>query len=412
MKKSSKGKGSTRRGASRRGARSLSRHPSTLSVHAGERGRKIGDSVATPIYQTATYCFETSGEVRDYHEASIKTRYEYGRYGSPTQLVLEQKLMELFGAEDALVTSSGMSAITDTLLALLKSGDELIMTSECYRRTRAFCEKVLVKYGVKITFVEPRAEAIIRAISARTRAVFVEIPTNPHLYCPDIPKIAEATRRKGIPLLVDPTIAAPFNCDPFALGADLVILSLTKYLAGHNDVIGGAVLGARKRLAPVREIHGTAGTLLPPQSIYLILRGMKTLALRVQKQNHNAETIADFLSGHPQVRHVYYPGLPSHPDHDVATRLLKGYGCLVSFRARSDLKGVERFLDRLELFRIAPSLGGVESLIESVTTMSFWDKTKSERLKLGIHDDLVRLSLGIEDSEDLVEDLARAFHSL
>lgn len=398
--------------SSRAAARRTLSHPSTLSVHAGEHERKIGDSVATPIFQTATYSFETAEEVRDYHEAPIKSRYEYGRYGSPTQLALEHKLAELFGVEDAVVTSSGMSAITDTLLALLRASDELVMTSECYRRTRAFCEKVLVKFGVRISFVEPNAGAIVRAITRRTKAVFVEIPTNPHLYCPDIPRIAEATRRRGIPLLVDPTIAAPFNSDPFAMGADLVILSLTKYIAGHNDVIGGAVLGSRKAVAPVREIHGTAGTLLPPQSIYLILRGLKTLALRVQKQNHNAETVADFLSGHPNVRQVYYPALPSHPDHDVATRLLKGYGCLVSFRAKTNLAGVERFLDRLELFRIAPSLGGVESLVESVATMSFWDKTKGERLKLGIHDDLVRLSMGIEDVEDLIADLEQAFRAI
>lgn len=383
---------------------------STLSVHAGERGRKIGDSVATPIFQTATYCFETSEEVRAYHEASVKTRYEYGRYGSPTQLVLEKKLAEIFGGEEALVTSTGMSAISVALLALLKSGDHLVMTSECYRRTRAFCEKVLIKFGVKITFAEPNADAIIAAIRKNTRAVFVEIPTNPHLYVPDIPKIAQVTRKKKIPLLVDPTIAAPFNCDPFALGADLVLVSLTKYLAGHNDVIGGAVIGSRKSLSPLRDVHGTAGTLLPPQSIYLILRGIKTLALRVKRQTENAMRVAEYLSGHSKVREVYYPGLPSHRDYAVARRTMSGCGCIVSFRMKGNgLKDVEAFLDRLELFRIAPSLGGVESLIESVLTMSFWDKSRPERLKLGIHDDLVRLSLGIEDADDIIADLDQAF---
>jgi cystathionine gamma-synthase len=386
-----------------------STHPSTASVHAGEWEAKIGDSVATPIFQTATYAFRTSREVRAYHEAKIKTRYEYGRYGSPTQLALEKKLAEIFGSEDALVTSSGMSAIADVLLALLKSGDHLVMTSECYRRTRAFCEKVLVKYGVKITFAEPDAASIIRAMTKKTRAVFVEIPTNPHLYVPDIPRIAAVTRKKRIPLLVDPTICGPFQCEPFALGADLVLLSLTKYFAGHNDVIGGAVLGPRALLGPVREVHGTAGTLLPPQSIYLILRGTKTVALRVERQNRNAQRVAEYLEGHRKVREVYYPGLASHPHHNIAVRLMKGYGCIVSFRLKGNLAKVERFLDSLKLFRIAPSLGGVESLIESVVTMSFWDKSKAERAKLGIPDDLVRISCGIEDIDDLRKDLDQAF---
>jgi cystathionine gamma-synthase len=386
-----------------------SAHPSTAAVHAGEWEAKIGDSVATPIFQTATYAFRTSREVRAYHEAKIKTRYEYGRYGSPTQLALEKKLAEIFGSEDALVTSSGMSAIADVLLALLRSGDHLVMTSECYRRTRAFCEKVLVKYGVRITFANPDAASITAAITRRTKAVFVEIPTNPHLYVPDIPRIAAATRRKRIPLIVDPTIAGPFQCDPFALGADIVLLSLTKYLAGHNDVIGGGVLGSRAALGPIREVHGTAGTLLPPQSIYLILRGMKTVALRVERQNQNAQQIADYLERHPKTREVYYPGLASHPHHKVAVRIMKGFGCIVSFRMKGNLAKVERFLDNLRLFRIAPSLGGVESLIESVVTMSFWDKTKAERAKLGIPDDLVRVSAGIEDIDDLIGDLEQAF---
>jgi cystathionine gamma-synthase len=238
------------------------------------------------------------------------------------------------------------------------------------------------------------------------------MPTNPHLYVPDVAAVAAATRKRGIPLIVDPTIAGPFNVNPFALGADMVILSLTKYVAGHNDVIGGAVLGRRKELLPVREFHGTIGTLLPPIAAYLILRGMKTLALRMQRHNHNALEVARFLEEHPRVRQVYYPGLKSHPHHDVAARLMQGCGGVVSFRLRADLEGSERFLDRLRLFRIAPSLGGVESLAELVATMSYWDKSRRERKVLDIPDDLVRLSVGIEDADDLVADLAYALKSL
>ncbi len=385
---------------------------STLSVHGGERGRKLADALAMPIVQTATFSFETSREVRDYQEEALKTRFEYGRYGAPTQQVLEAKLAAIYGTQDALVTSSGMASVTDTFLALLKTGDHLVMTSESYRRTRNFCESVLTRFGVRLTFADPEAGSITAALNRRTRAVFVEIPTNPHLYVPDVPGIAAETKKRGIPLIVDPPIAGPFSTDPVAMGADLVILSLTKYLAGHNDVIGGAVLGRRELVTPVREYHGTAGTLLPPLAAYLVLRGMKTAALRMDRQNQSAERIASFLEQHRAVRRVYYPGLASHPHHEIATRLLRGCGGVVSFRLRSDLKGAERFLDRLRVFRIAPSLGGVESLAELVATMSFWDRTRAQRRELDIPDDLVRLSVGIEDTEDLVADLERALKAV
>jgi len=385
---------------------------STLSVHGGERGRRLADALAMPIVQTATFSFETSRAVRDYQEETVKTRFEYGRYGAPTQQALEAKLAAVYRTEDALVTSSGMASVTDTFLALLKTGDHLVMTSESYRRTRNFCENVLTRFGVRVTFADPVADSIVAALNRGTRAVFVEIPTNPHLYVPDVPRIAAATKKRGIPLIVDPTIAGPFSADPVAMGADLVILSLTKYLAGHNDVIGGAVLGRRDLLTPVREYHGTAGTLLPPLAAYLILRGMKTAALRMERQNQTAERVAAFLEQHRAVRRVYYPRLPSHPHYEIATRLLRGCGGVVSFRLRSNLKGAERFLDRLRVFRIAPSLGGVESLAELVATMSFWDRTRAQRKELDIPDDLVRLSLGIEDADDLVADLEHALKGL
>lgn len=381
---------------------------STLSVHAGERTPPIGDSVVTPIFQTATYSFNKAKEVREYHEMDPKTRFEYGRYGSPTQLTLEKKLGELFKTEDCVATASGMAAVADTLLALLSSGDHLVMTSECYRRTRAFCEKFLVKFGIKVTFAEPNAESVIKAITKKTKAVFLELPTNPHLFVPDVAAVAKVTRKKGIPLLVDPTIAGPFNCDCVELGADIIILSLTKYIAGHNDVIGGAVLGSRANVARVREYHGTAGTLLPPHSAYLVLRGIKTLSMRVERQNKNAQAVAEFLSTHPKVRQVYYPGLPSHPDHEVAVKQMSGFGCVVSFRLKADLAKAEKFCENLKLFRIAPSLGGVESLVELVVTMSFWDRTKKDRAALDLPDDLVRLSLGVEDTADLIKDLERS----
>lgn len=382
---------------------------STLAVHAGETGPKIGHSLTVPIFQTATYAFDTSREVRAYHESDIKSRFEYGRYGSPTQLALEQKLAQIHGVEDCLITASGMAAISVTLLSMLSPGDHLVLTSECYRQTRVFCEKVLQRYGVKVTFAASNAPAIIKAITPRTKMVFLEVPTNPHLYVVDVPLVAAVTRRKRIPLVVDSTIVGPFNFDPFACGADLVVLSLTKYFAGHNDVIAGAVLGSRNRVKPVRDLHGTMGALIAPQAAYLVIRGIKTLALRLERQTRTAERLAAWLEAHPKVRKVYYPRLASHPHHDIAARLFKGCGGVISFRLKGDLGQVEAFLDHLKIFQIAASLGGAESFAESLVTMSFWSKTHAERKKIDIPDDLVRLSCGIEDPEDLIADLAEAF---
>jgi len=385
---------------------------STLSVHAGELRQKLGHAVAEPIVQTATFSFENSAQVRAYQEAELKTRYEYARYGAPTQEALEAKLAAIYGAEAALATSSGMSAVSDALLALLGTGDHLVMTSETYRRTRGLCELFLSRFGIRVTYTDPTAEAIIASFGRRTRAVFVEIPTNPHLNVPDVPAVAAAAKRRGIPLIVDPTIAGPFNADPFGMGADLVILSLTKYIAGHNDVIGGAVLGRSGLMKQIREFHGTAGTLLPPMAAYLILRGAKTAALRMERHCRTALAVARFLEASPKVRQVYYPALASHPHHAIAARLLRGCGGVVSFRLKANLRGAERFLDRLRIFRIAPSLGGVESLAELVATMSYWDKSREERKRLDIPDDLIRLAVGIEDEEDLIEDLDQALAGL
>ncbi len=389
-----------------------SKRHSTLSVHGGESRRRLAHSVATPIVQTATFAFEESAEVRAFQKEIVKSRFEYARYGSPTQRTLEEKLAAIYHAEEALVTSSGMAAVTNTFLAMLRSGDHLVLTSESYKKTRTFSEQYLTGFGIRLTFADPVAESVVRAITRRTRAVFVEIPTNPHLYVPDVPAISAVTRKRGIPLIVDPTIAGPFNADPVAMGADLVVVSLTKYLAGHNDVIGGAILGKRRLLEPIREYHGTVGTLLPPLAAFLILRGIKTAALRMQRHNETAERVALFLQSHPKVRRVYYPRLPSHPHFEIASKLLRGCGGVVSFRIKTNLRGAERFLDRLRVFSIAPSLGGVESLAESLVTMSYWDRPRSVRKELDISDDLIRLSVGIEDADDLLADLEQALREV
>lgn len=380
--------------------------PATRSLEA--IGSALENALVTPVFQTATFAFADSAAVRRYQEAKRKDRSEYARYGSPGQAVLEARLAGLFDAESALVAASGMAAILVALLTLLKQGDHVVMSAESYGGTRLLLEDHLSRFGVRTTFVAPRAEDFIKAIRPATAAVLVECPTNPHLRVPDLPRIAVATRRAGARLLVDPTLAGAFAFDPFRHGADLVLLSLTKYVAGHHDVIAGAALGARELVEPIREAHGTLGALLAPASIQLVERGIKTLPLRMARHHENGRRIAAFLAAHPKVREVFHPSLARHPDHAIATRLMTDFGGVVSFRIKGNLRTAETFLDRLRLFRIAPSLGGAESLAESVPTMAFWKRPRAERLKLGITDDLIRLAAGLEDPEDLIADLESA----
>lgn len=385
---------------------------STQSVRGGEPKFKDADALTTPIYQTSTYVFESTSEILAYNAGEID-RYEYGRYGNPTQRAAELKIAELEGAEDALLFPSGMNAIGSTLLARLKAGDHVVFVEDCYRNTRRFCELVLAKFGVDVTpiraFDYEQLEAELRP---NTRALICEIPTNPHLRVPDLERLVALSEQRGFELLLDATLATPFNVRPCEYGVRMVLHSVTKFLNGHQDLLAGALVGSADEVAQVRQFCRPVGGIPDPHQSWLILRGLKTFALRMEQHNRNAQAIAEFLSGHSRVEQTWYPGLASHPDHELAKRQLKGFGGLVSFTVRGDQKDTLRFADHLQLWLLGPSLGGVESLASHPATVSYSDWPRSERDRLGISDNLIRLAVGIEDPADLIADLDRALSSI
>jgi cystathionine gamma-synthase len=380
----------------------------TLAVRAGQPRKDALDAVTTPIACTATYAFANSTELRDHFEGRIE-RHEYGRYGNPTVRAAETKLAALEGGKDAALFGSGMAAITSALFALLKKGDHVVLTGDCYRRTRAFVTQWLARFGVESTIVAAGDVGLVAAaINEHTRVVLTESPTNPYLRVVDLPALADAKRRHPrVKILIDATFATPVNQRPLTQGADLVLHSCTKYLGGHNDLLAGVVVGDDALVSLVREARDVLGGVLDPHAAYLLLRGLKTLPLRVTRQNASGLSIARWLEQQPEVERVFYPGLASHPDHAVAARLMTGFGGVVSFVLRASLDVTARALDACELATIAPSLGGVETLIEQPAIMSYYGLTSEERAALGIADGLVRLSVGVEDVEDVREDLAR-----
>lgn len=384
----------------------------TIAVHAGTDAVQPHGSLTVPIYQTATYAFRDTAELTAHMRHELD-RYEYGRYGNPTQRAAEEKVAALEGAEDALMFGSGMSAVTTTLLTLVRQGQHVVLTSDCYRRTRQFCRELLGKFGVEMTVVPPGdTRAIKAAIRKETRVIFTETPTNPYLNVVDIPALAELKRGTYAKLVVDATFATPVNQKPLSQGADLVIHSATKYLGGHNDVMGGVVAGSLGLVDGVRSSLAVLGGVIAPQAAWLLIRGLKTLPLRVDTQNRTALRLARKLAAHPRVERVYYPGLESHESHDVAARTMTGFGGVLSFILDGDLDATSRFIDAVRLFKVAPSLGGVESLIEQVALMSFFELSTEQRLAIGIRDSLVRVSVGIEDADDLEEDLLQALASV
>jgi len=381
------------------------RGESTNAVHGGEREHRESHALITPIYQTSTYAFGDSAEVRAYQEGRL-ARDEYGRYGNPTWRAVERKLAALEGGADAVLFASGMCAATTSFLALLPQGSHLVVTSDCYRRTRQFIRQYLTKLGVETTVIEPAdPQKLAEALRPDTQLFFTESPTNPYLRVIDVAEAAQVCRARGVKVVIDSTFASPVNQRALEAGADLVIHSATKYLGGHNDLMAGAAVGSREIIGPLREAVGVLGGILDPHAAYLLLRGMKTLALRMERHNANGLAVARWLEAHPKVRRVWYPGLASHPDHAVAARTMRGFGGVVTFELAADFAGACRFVDALRLPYIGPSLGGVESLVEMPATMSYWDLSRDERYALGITDSLVRLSLGVEDAGDLIADL-------
>ena len=384
------------------------RGAATSSVHGGELRQQEANAITTPIYQTSTFWFKNSQEVMDYQEGKTD-REEYGRYGNPTWRAVERKLSELEGGEETVLFASGMCAATTTFLTLLPANSHLVVTSDCYRRTRQFIDEFLGRMGVSFSVIEPSNLAQFEAaIRDETAVFFTESPTNPYLRVTNVPAFVEVAHARGVKVIIDSTFATPVNHRALTEGADLVIHSATKYLGGHNDLLAGTVTGSKEIVDPIRKALGVLGGIIDSHGAWLLLRGLKTLALRMERHNSNGLTLARHLEAHPKVRKVWYPGLESHPDHAVAVRSMAGFGGVVTFEIETDLQGAIRFIDSTQVPYQAPSLGGVESLIELPVTMSFWDYTPEQRKSWGITDSLVRFACGIEAPEDLIADVDQA----
>lgn len=383
--------------------------PSTLAIHAGEERQKPGDAISDPIFCSSTYTFADTQTVIDFIEQK-QPREEYGRYGNPSEKVVERKLAALEGGEAALLFSTGMAAIVGLLMAKLGAGDEVVFFDECYHRSREFCVKHLSRFGVVTRQVRAcDYEAMQAAITPQTRLLVSESPTNPHLSVVDLERFAAIGKRHGVETLIDATLATPYNARPLAAGIDYVLHSATKYLAGHNDLLAGVIIGSQEKLEPVRKLRGIMGAINSPHNIHLLLRGLKTFELRMQRHNANGLAVAQFLAEHPKVEKVYYPGLETHPHYEVARGTMRGFGGLVTFLVRgADWRRTADVVDAVRIPRIGPSLGGVESLIEQPLVMSYFECTPEERQRFGIPDNMIRLSCGIENAEDLIADLAQA----
>lgn len=393
----------------------------TAAVHgpAGGRRRQAHHALTTPLVQTATYTFDDTADLRAYMEAKMwapPERGEYGRYGNPTVREVEKRLAALDQGDDALLYPTGMAAITNTLLAILSAGSHVIFTDDCYRKTRHFCSTFLRRFNVVSTQVPVGDYAALEAaIRPETRLIVSESPTNPYLRVADLERLASIARRRRVKTMIDATFATPCNVRPLAWGIDLVVHSATKYLAGHNDVMAGVVVGEAGLIHALRQSQGMLGGVLDPHAAFLLERGLKTLDLRVRRHNENGRRVAQFLENHPRVERVWYPGLPSHPDHEIARTQMAGFGGVVTFTVaprpgQTALEAASRFVDATTIPYIAPSLGGVESLIEQPAIMSYYELSAEERAAIGIPDNLVRFAAGIEETDDLIADLAQALN--
>ena len=385
----------------------------TECVHAGEERFKMYDSITTPIIQSSTFVFKNSEDVRRFTDKE-HFRYEYGRYGNPTQRAAELKMAQLEGADEAVLFASGMSAIINTILTVLKAGDHMIITDDAYGKTLSFCKSWLPHWGIENTVVKMGDyESIERAIKPNTRLFFSESPTNPYLNIMDFSKIRDIKSRHPEMIVVsDSTFATPYNQRPFELGADIVIHSATKYLAGHNDILAGVVLGSKELVQDIVNFQKIMGGVIDPHCAYLLIRGLKTFSLRMERLNRSGEILAEWLEKHPKIKRCYYPSLKSHPHHDVAKREMNGFGAVVTFELDGDIEDSNRLLDNLKLCYIGPSLGGCETLITHPATVTYYGCTREERYELGILDNLFRLSVGLEDPEDIIADLEQAMDAI
>jgi cystathionine gamma-synthase len=387
--------------------------PSTVAIHAGEDRQKLANSITDPIVCASTYTFPNTRAIIDFIEQK-QPREEYGRYGNPGEKVVERKLAAMEGGEDAILYSSGMAAIVGLFMTKLSAEDEVVFFDECYHRSREFCTKHLSRFGVVTRQVKAcDYEAMARAIGPKTRLLVSESPTNPHLSVVDLKKFAELGKQHNVETLIDATLGTPYNIRPIEYGVDYVLHSATKYLGGHNDLLAGVIIGRKERLDPVRKLRGIMGAINSPHNMYLLERGLKTFELRMERHNANGLAVARFLANHPRVERVYYPGLESHPYYTVATEQMRGFGGLITFLVKdADWQQTAAIVDATKLARIAPSLGGVESLIEQPLVMSYYEVPPEDRRRFGIPDNMIRLACGLENTEDLIEDLRQALEAV
>jgi len=381
------------------------RHPETEAVHGGTDPEKKSGPLSTPIYQTSTF------EVMDNDEQLRATSTDkfYTRYGNPTHTVAEAAIAELEGADAALLFASGMSAITTTVLALTKSGDHIVAQRDIYGGATKFFSQWLPKFGVEITFVDTiEYDQHARAIRPNTKLLYLESPTNPTLRVVDLRKVSELGKQHGILTMIDSTFATPINQRPAEFGIDLIMHSGTKYFGGHSDLICGVVSGRRDLIAKIKETRTTLGGTMDPHAAWLLLRGIKTLAVRVQRQNGNALQVARFLAQHGKVRRVHYPFLEGHPQRTLAMETMQGGGGVLSFEVEGTGEDARRLTESLHLFTLAPSLGGVDSLVTIPVLTSHAMISAEHRAKMGVTEQLIRLSVGIENASDLIADLEHA----
>lgn len=391
--------------------------PSTRSVHAGEARQKPFGSLIEPLFQTSTYTFNSMAEAVAFQDAHNKGHvedvFEYGRYGNPTIAAAEARIAALEHAETAVLVASGMAALALTFLQYLPSGSHVIITDDSYRRTRQLVEDHLKKFNVDCTVV-PLGDfaALEAAIRPETRILFSETPSNPYLRILDVQRFAEIGRSRGLITVLDCTFATPINLTPLDYGIDVVIHSATKYLGGHNDLLAGVIAGSHDVVDYIRGYVGILGGISDPNTASLLIRGLKTLDLRVRQQNRTAQKVAEFLAAHPAVEQVWYPGLENHPGHEIASKQMAGYGGVLSFTVRGGREESFRFIDALKIPYISASLGGTETLVLHVAAQAYSDLKPQQCEKTGIPQNLVRLALGLEDADDLIADLDQALGAL
>lgn len=374
----------------------------TRAIHAGQQPDEVTGAIMTPVFQTSTYVQKSPG---------AHTGYEYSRTGNPTRTALEANLASLEGGNHGLCFSSGCAALT-ALLHLYKPGDHIVVSDDVYGGTHRIFNQIFKPMGIEFSLVDMTdVSSFANAIQANTKLIWVETPTNPMLKVVDIEAIASKAKQinKDILVAVDNTFATPYLQNPLKLGADIVCHSTTKYLGGHSDVVGGALIVNDKALSEqLHFVQNAVGAVPAPMDCFLVLRSTKTLAVRMKQHCENAKAIAEFLANHPKVETVIYPGLTSHPQHDVAKKQMHDYGGMISILMKGDIEASRQFLEKVQLFSLAESLGGVESLIEHPAIMTHAAIPAEQRRKLGIDDSLVRLSVGIEDIDDLKADLEQA----